>query len=445
MLNFLRPFLRNKAELLPYLKPAPESTNRRLPPTTKPRPLPIRSPISEPPRGAVMVGLEPRGSLVCDCCSQSHALKQCRQFHQEWSNQERRLLIEQKQLCLICFANDHLEPDCLVRRLCTLCRRRHSTWVHTLEDDEAEATAVYAAAEPEQDYEWMYEPGLTGECIGEGFVAYEETEGDEEMRLHYALCRRQRHPDGRRRSNPPFPGHCRAAAQDYRALEAGRQASPLTTPELTRLESSASQRPEFAAETSRPGPCHQRAASASWDWTRQWESSPRDDWRHGTTTRADGPRPPPADSPPFPSDAFLLRPSKGTFRPYPTTGANRGSRPDQSGGRPANPTRNRGDQRSRSGKRPNPPARAGPVPQNAPERTGSQPLAARLRAPGAGRNEHIARTPADKVGVGLQQTLLNVQNPKTKEHMTVNALVDSGANHSAISGRLSPGPGDLTV
>ena len=32
---------------------------------------------------------------------------------------------------------------------------------------------------------------------------------------------------------------------------------------------------------------------------------------------------------------------------------------------------------------------------------------------------------------------MNVQNPKTKEHMTVNALVDSGANHSAISGRLA--------
>ena len=42
-----------------------------------------------------------------------------------------------------------------------------------------------------------------------------------------------------------------------------------------------------------------------------------------------------------------------------------------------------------------------------------------------------------KIEVGLQQTVLNVQNPETKQHMTVNALIDTGSNHTAISRRLA--------
>ena len=42
-----------------------------------------------------------------------------------------------------------------------------------------------------------------------------------------------------------------------------------------------------------------------------------------------------------------------------------------------------------------------------------------------------------RIDVGLQQTVMNVQNPLTKQHMTVNALIDTGSNHTAISKRLA--------
>ena len=32
---------------------------------------------------------------------------------------------------------------------------------------------------------------------------------------------------------------------------------------------------------------------------------------------------------------------------------------------------------------------------------------------------------------------MNVQNPRTKQHMTVNVLIDTGSNHTAISKRLA--------
>ena len=75
VLNFLRPFLRNKADLLPYLKPTPDPANRRPPPAVKPRPLPIRGPTYDPPKGAALIGLDPHNNPVCDCCSQAHSLK----------------------------------------------------------------------------------------------------------------------------------------------------------------------------------------------------------------------------------------------------------------------------------------------------------------------------------------------------------------------------------
>ena len=75
-----------------------------------------------------------------------------------------------------------------------------------------------------------------------------------------------------------------------------------------------------------------------------------------------------------------------------------------------------------------------------------------LRRPPRGRVRDLeARLPPEKKArptlsrdhprttwkVGLQHTVLNIQNPDTKEHMTVNALIDTGANHTAISGRLA--------
>ena len=53
------------------------------------------------------------------------------------------------------------------------------------------------------------------------------------------------------------------------------------------------------------------------------------------------------------------------------------------------------------------------------------------------KKDEIHRLPGRKINVGLQQALINIQNPETKTHMTVNALIDSGSNHTAISKRLA--------
>ena len=53
------------------------------------------------------------------------------------------------------------------------------------------------------------------------------------------------------------------------------------------------------------------------------------------------------------------------------------------------------------------------------------------------RKDVVYRPPGQRIGVSLQQILVNVQNPETKAHLTVNGLIDTGSNHTAISLRLA--------
>ena len=49
----------------------------------------------------------------------------------------------------------------------------------------------------------------------------------------------------------------------------------------------------------------------------------------------------------------------------------------------------------------------------------------------------ILRSRSRDVEVGLAQTVLNVQDPITKQHMNINVLIDSAANHTAVSQRVA--------
>ena len=49
----------------------------------------------------------------------------------------------------------------------------------------------------------------------------------------------------------------------------------------------------------------------------------------------------------------------------------------------------------------------------------------------------VLRSHSRDIEVGLAQTVLNVQNPVTKQHMNINVLIDSAANHTAVSRRVA--------
>ena len=174
------------------------------------------------------------GAELCPCCGRNHILKQCREFHQQLSNEERRELLEANSRCLICFMDDHGTDDCLVRRLCSLCRRRHNQWVHTPEDDLEASFVGHSLEEEEPEYEWVYEPGLTGECLGEGFVALEEAEDvEEEDELHYAYAAFEANAVGEGEPLRRSPRNRGRPGLNYRALARGRGTPPGPPPTVT--------------------------------------------------------------------------------------------------------------------------------------------------------------------------------------------------------------------
>ena len=357
--------------------------------------------------------------------------------------------MERGQLCLICLASDHLEPDCLVRRLCTLCRRRHNTWVHVPEDDEAETAAAYATTEHEPDYEWMYEPGLTGECIGEGFIAYEEgeQEDEEDDDLHYAYAAIDTalgDSGGQTRRSQRIAEQPRL---DYRALDAGPSGNPGVQSRAFPSRVFRSQRPEFAlgSPATEPLPRNNQRGRRGTGRGGRGPATPL------LATRTNPTRPGPTNGPnaALPQPGAIVAPAGGRTGPLalcPTNGPNV-THPVALNEQPAVPARQQSSRQMtprtmNQTRTPIPVGHvarptAGPVRAAPPVPRVAKPAAVPVTPRPKGRQDHIERTPADKIGVGLQQTLLNVQNPKTKEHMTVNALVDSGANHSAISGRLA--------
>ena len=470
-LDYLRTEIELKTELAPRRQnnleprrrnPAPRPPGKAVSsprPSTAPAPIPPRS---STPKAVTFMAREatpPRER--CYCCGGGHRLKQCPHFH-ALTNRERRRVVEDHELCLTCFSDDHVTDDCLVNRLCSICRDRHSQWVHTPEDDEAAAALLLARDDPEDEaYEWCHEPGLSGEFLGEGFMAVDAAETDEYEEpdsLYFAgLATRHLHLTY---VSPPtrdtYDAVPTAGRLDGDFLGAGFSSdAPDDDPEVQLFAGAAIQEtPDGDAGPRRS----QRLAVqpvVSYDAMHRGRAQP---WSEPARTAAPGQ---PRTQTTYPSRIIRARRSPinaGAANP-PAGAAGRGrgraspGRRAKPAGVPATPPRLRTTPPVRpralafdaplavpsvrphsvTGIRPMEPATAVQAAEPTP---GTDRRTTNLTRPAPSRDS-VARTPADDIKVGLQQAVLNVQNPKSKAHMTVNALVDSGSNHTAISGRLA--------
>ena len=199
--------------------------------------------------------------------------------------------------------DDHHTDDCLVRRLCSLCRRRHNQWVHVPEDDVEVAFVTNDAEDEEPEYEWVYEPGLTGECLGEGFLALEDPEdADEEDELHYAYAAFEAAAVGegeplrrsaRNRGRPPL---------NYQAMARGQGAPPPTAaprPTTPGYPGKSSDEPgvgfsysRFQIKTSGARLCSRTSSGVPWDErSRTYRLSRRTRRKTGETPDKPGPWP----------------------------------------------------------------------------------------------------------------------------------------------------------
>ena len=101
LVAFLRPHLETKLSLMPLSQQAADSTGKRRPPAprnarrepNKPSPSPL-----SPARSLALVG-HGETPLECPCCGQNHRVRQCRRFHMDLDNYERRAIVEENRLC----------------------------------------------------------------------------------------------------------------------------------------------------------------------------------------------------------------------------------------------------------------------------------------------------------------------------------------------------------
>ena len=368
--------------------PAPVPTRRRAAPLA---PNAVRPPIREaarpPPTMALVAGEGPD----CPCCTGAHRLKQCPRFLQEYDNVERRELLEQLDYCLVCFTGTHRGRGCLNRRLCELCRKEHSTWAHVADDDEPDGVG-YLAEEDDREAAFAAEDlddELTGACLGEGFMEEDEQERVAEDDLRYGFMAFEPQPfettGGPRRS-------VRLGAKQ-RSRSAGPPAGWASPGGETATHAAVSPR-----AVARPRARTPRSPSPSPRSGRPPALRPAVPATPVPATRRLTTAPPPGRWPPS------SQPKAVTFQePTPT------------------------------------PPRAAPVdPVRAwPSRPTTPSGALELARQNGTYRDEVQRPPGQRVGVGLQQVLANVQNPRSKEHMTINALVDTGSNHTAISKRLA--------
>ncbi|XP_038062679.1 uncharacterized protein LOC119733173 [Patiria miniata] len=74
-----------------------------------------------------------RGNYVpkCRCCSQSHTLKECREFQQR-SYDDRLKFVRSNKLCDNCFRPGHMAKGCMLKSTCEVssCTWRHHTLLH---------------------------------------------------------------------------------------------------------------------------------------------------------------------------------------------------------------------------------------------------------------------------------------------------------------------------
>lgn len=69
-------------------------------------------------------------NVTCDLCSEAHFTFKCEKL-QALTPDQRRLLVEQHQLCFNCLRSGHQGNSCPSTKSCQICGRRHHTKLHT--------------------------------------------------------------------------------------------------------------------------------------------------------------------------------------------------------------------------------------------------------------------------------------------------------------------------
>ena len=319
---YLKPIVDTKIELQPYTASTTPSGRKLTPARYR------KSPSNSPNGAAALVGATNGSSTSCPACSDDHALKKCPHFYHRLTNVERRQLLEQRGLCLICFTDTHLTSDCYNKRRCALCADRHNVWVHVPDDDIKAQGGSYRQQQSESTSPDPRKSELSGVFVGAGFMAHQEGEEDfNDDGLRYAFV--------------------------------GSAAKPSPSPRRS---------PRIAAKRNPVTPTNAKNESQRRD-SRSDVSNPRQQVGARTGRPWSGNR-----------GKVKQRPKRVTFE----------------------------DKRPFSKKN-------------------DQSL----------NHEVVPDLKGKEIEVGLAQTVLNLQNPISREHMNVNVLIDSGANHTAISKRVA--------
>lgn len=68
-------------------------------------------------------------SETCLLCSQNHDLDECTQFKQK-SLSDRRSFLKEKRVCFGCYGYKHVSKNCVKKRECEICHKKHPTGLH---------------------------------------------------------------------------------------------------------------------------------------------------------------------------------------------------------------------------------------------------------------------------------------------------------------------------
>ena len=67
--------------------------------------------------------------LVCSVCDENHDMDICPRFV-EMTMEEKKSFIMNKHLCFGCYGPGHVSKDCMKKRRCDKCKKRHPTALH---------------------------------------------------------------------------------------------------------------------------------------------------------------------------------------------------------------------------------------------------------------------------------------------------------------------------
>ena len=397
----LKPIINNKLEQQKYGSGPPPSKKLAKPVKPVRTPSPTKQPKKIPPaKPAAFVGAEASGD--CEACCGDHVIRRCPTFLHRMNHEERRDLLEQHFLCLICFGSDHDSDSCYNRRRCALCNKRHSAWVHTYKDDESEGE-VYATSEAESEgLEVESEGDLSGEFLGAGFMTEAEFDTEDSMEEMSTFVGVETTPPGPRRS-PRLK-----AKREARTVSADNHGSRRETPikEIVGNRELPRQTPmiEFSGdrESRRETPIKGNIGN---------RRSPRKTPIRIKSPKANADR---ARRSPTPRVQFR-EPLEDNIRPAlkaPSTSAIQKSLAHSPKDKTSTPSS----------------TKASPGTKIKPLERKSIPLTNR---------DEIPRIEGRKVDVGLAQAVLDVQNPVTKSHLLINVVIDTASNHTAVSERVA--------